>query len=372
MMNFSLERKDVNHIYYNATFTNNSALPIAASIIDTRSDPIIQTPEDFEMSIIRFDVSALTVPITVAAVVDPGNLNPAAPGTLATPNLFATLSFSGVDYTSNVQITPSSSFATVPLGSIFNFQKLLDDINAAYAASYALIPMPPMGSFAPQFIWNPVTSLIELYVSADYIYASPAPPIGTPTIQIWASFGLWEFLTGFNNFQNGIDRVDRKDVEIEVRQTTALIQPAVGLRTGIPYSLLSQTTIYKVQQEAQQDQNWNDARSLLITTSMIPIRPEYVPTNFTTNNNSVSTATQRILSDFLIPADENVLQSRNVFQYLPTAEYRMVDLYGRTPFSTIDLQMLWTTYEGDTFPLMLDPGSSLSVKILFRRKGITD
>jgi hypothetical protein len=373
MFSSGIERKDINHIYYNATLTNNGTIPLSAAIIDTRSDVIMQVPGDFEMSVVRFDVSALSIPITDVLVVPPANINPVSPTTLASQFMFASLIFGGITYTQNVQITPSSSTINDPLGAIYNFQKLLDDINAAYAAAYALIPGAPGGSAPPQFIWNPQTELIDLYVDDNYAYTTINPPFTLPTIQIWASYGLYLYLTGFNIFRNGFYRSDKLDIRFEVRQTSAIVQPAIGSRTGLPFSLATApATLLLVQQEAPQSQNWNDARSLLITSSLLPIRPEYVPTNFTSSNNSVSTATQRIVSDFLIPAEGNLMSSRNVFQYLPTAEYRMIDLYGTAPFSTIDLAMSWTDYEGGLHTLLLDPGSSLSIKILFRRKGVTD
>jgi hypothetical protein len=365
----TLENKDINHIYYNATLTNNTSDLIPAAIVDTRSEPLLRTPGDFEMSVIRFDVSAQTIPLTIVNVNAPANPNPNAPTNLATLYLWATLTVGGVDYTSNVVLTPSASYVQQPIGAVFNFQKLLDDVNTAFASSYAAIPGPPAGSAAPQFIWNPQTQLIDLYVDANYLAAPPA----LPTIQLWVSFGLWNYLTGFNAFQNTMYAVNRKDVRIEGRPSTAITLPAFGSRDGFPASVAAvNTPLYSIQQEAQQTQNWNDARSLLITSATLPIRPEFVPTSFTSSNNAVSTATQRIISDFLIPEDQNLLQSRNVFQYLPTAQYRMADLFGRSPFYTIDFTMLWTDYAGNSYPLQLNPGDSLSVKILFRRKGACD
>jgi hypothetical protein len=368
-----VEKRDIDHIYYNASYTNASDIPSLASIIDTRSSAIMDRPEEFEMSIVRFDVDAQTIPITIIDVISPAVVNPAAPGNLTSVNMWATLRNGGVDNSTLVVITPASSSVQLPLGSIFNFQKLLDDINAAFATSYGLISVKPAGSAPPQFIWDPVTQLIDLWVDPSYQYGTAVPPFTGPTTEIWVSFALWAFLTGFDNYQNGYDRADHKDVRIEVRQTSALVQPASGSRYGIPYSLASApTNLLRVRQEATQTQNWNVARSLQITSSLLPVLPEYVPASLTANDNAVTSATQRIVSDFLIPTEDNVMTSRNVFQYLPTAEYRMIDLNGKAPLLTIDLTFNWTDYLGNLYPLYLNPGASVSVKILFRRKGVTD
>lgn len=365
-MNFEskVSRTPAGHIYYNASLTNASTQPLEVRYIDTRSEPMMNKPDDFEMGIVRFDVSGQTIPITIVNVVQPSNVS--IPQNLAT-DLYATLTYLGIDYTSNVILTPSGSFVYPQLlGGVYKFQKLLDDINTAYAASYAAIPGPPANSAPPQFIWNPITELLDVYVDPSFIGS-------TPSIQLWANFALSEYLGSFNFFFNGYNLANRKDVRYEFRNTTVLLQPAVGSRQGLPQSVQSApATLYLMQQEAKWDPNWNQSRALVMTTGLLPIRSEFIPTNVSVNNNSISQATQSIVTDFLLPADTNVLSSRNVIQYLPTAEYRMIDLISDTPFYTIDLQMSWQDYKSNIYPLILNPGSSFSVKILFRKKGITD
>lgn len=374
----TVEHKDTNHIYYNATLANIGTQLVPANITNTSTTPILMAPKDFEMSVVRFDVSAQNIPITICSIIPPTNLNPAAPSVLATTNLFVTLTTGGSDFTSNVQIFPQGSFVDqrFPAGAVFRFQTLLDDINAAFAASYALIPGPPAGSIAPQLIWNAENNLVDLYVDPSYMMQTAIPPYTLPTIVIYLSFSLYQYLLGFNVFLNGVNRTDHKDVRLNVLQTNAEVQAAVGSRTFLPYSLSHPgvpTTLLRVQQEAETDPIWNASRSLILTSNMLPARSEFVPVaSQLQGSNSAASSTQTIISDFLIPENENVLKSRNTFQYIPTAEYRMVDLINDQPIYTIDISMNWTDFLGNVYPLLINPGTSFSVKILFRRKGVSD
>ena len=378
----TVEHKDLNHIYYNATLVNTTTKLTQAKVSTTSSSPILACPGDFEMSVVRFDVNAQNIPIAVTQAIPPTNLDPFSPVPLATTDLFATLTVGGLDYTRNVLIYPQATAmgngTIFPYGSIFRFQSLLDDINSAFNLAYNDIVSKPSNSSPPQFVWDAKTNLIDLYVDSNYLYGSASIPYTLPytlpTIQIFVSIALYQYLLGFNNTLNGISRADKKDFRINVFQTNALVQPAPGSRQGLPACVASApAALYKVEQEAETDQVWNATRSLLLTSNMLPVRTEFVPTlQQLTGDNTSASSSQTIISDFLVPQEENVLKTRNTFQYLPTAEYRMMDLTSTQPIYTIDISMNWSDYRGGVWPLMINPGTSFSVKILFRRKGITD
>lgn len=377
MLESYLERRGPDHIYYNATLSNQSQSFVLASVLDTRSDAILLNPDDYEMSVIRFDVGANSVPIArldVFLPVPPAPaFNPLAPVPLPS-TLQATLTVGGVDFTTVVMWQSPTAVANMrELGEIFNYQDLLDEINAAYLASYNAIPVKPANSAAPQFVWDSVTNLTELFVDPSYMYNTAAPPFATATIQIWANYDLFLYLNNFDVFHNGAGRTDFKDARFEVRQTNAFVQPAVGSRTNLPFSVTAAPpTLLRVRGEAATQARWDPARAFVLTSGLLPITPEFIPTNITVSNNSVSQSAQKIISDFLVPASPNIIEARDLYQYLPTAEFRMIDLVGSSPLSTIDMQMNWVDFAGRTHPLYLAPFDVFSVKILFRRRGCTD
>lgn len=352
-----MERKGDGHIYYNATFTNDKVLPQPAKYIDTRSEPILTNPKEWEMSVVRFDTSAALIPISVIEM-------PVAP---PLTNLVVSIIETATSTSQNAIVSLTDhgySQLGLPAGSVLTYQQLLDDINTALALDFAGIGVPPVGSAPPQFIWNATEQLIDLFVDPSYVATPPA----LPALQIGISSTLAPFLTGFvTDFQN----TAAHPYILELTPSQALLQPAIGARTNLPVSVqAAPATLYKFQQQATVVGLWNKARTILITSSLLPVRPEFVPTNVTSNNNSVSSGTARIISDFLLPPETNPMIGRTILEYLPTAEYRMIDLNGEAPMYSIDMQMFWTDFLGNVYPLILPSGGTFSAKIMFRRIGL--
>jgi len=80
-------------------------------------------------------------------------------------------------------------------------------------------------------------------------------------------------------------------------------------------------------------------------------------------NNAVS----NIVTDFtqfLKDGSEN----RDMLLYNPTGEYRLINLINNQPVRDIDLSVTYTDNYGITFPLMLRPQCSATIKLLFRKK----
>ena len=76
------------------------------------------------------------------------------------------------------------------------------------------------------------------------------------------------------------------------------------------------------------------------------------------------------ISESFAPDFEPILGSdyefnRGQTQYLPSAAYRFLTLESDINLNTIDLQCYWTDKQGESFPLLIDLGYYISVKILF-------
>jgi hypothetical protein len=53
---------------------------------------------------------------------------------------------------------------------------------------------------------------------------------------------------------------------------------------------------------------------------------------------------------------------------VPNGEYRLIDLYGMSPQSAMEVSVLWKDQFGGTHIFYLGDGCSGSMKLLFRRK----
>lgn len=140
---------------------------------------------------------------------------------------------------------------------------------------------------------------------------------------------------------------------------------------------IAAATPYASYQEFPGTTGWTPVDSLIITTSQLPITPEQMtaPTppggSDTGYNRGVSApAFQMTLLDVTRQELQGAEDWRSNFVYEATGEYRMISLTAQTgPIQSVDLQAWWRNRLDDNlYPLRLTNGSSLSVKLMFRRK----
>jgi len=101
----------------------------------------------------------------------------------------------------------------------------------------------------------------------------------------------------------------------------------------------------------------------VIFNDQVPGHPfeEEVPLN--SSNNSIS----NIVTDFTQYLGTGT-EDRNMLLYNPSGEYRLVNLINNQPVRDIDLTVTYTDNFGASFPLLLRPQCSATIKLLFRKK----
>ena len=118
---------------------------------------------------------------------------------------------------------------------------------------------------------------------------------------------------------------------------------------------------------------WNPVASIVFTSNTLPIIPSQTsPAKlYNSSSNGLSSSgvanITSILSDFEIPIS-STNQYRSEISYIPQGEYRLIDMYSNQDIFKIDLNVYWKDKLGNLIPLLLEPGCSASVKILFRSK----
>ena len=339
-------------IYYNSAYTNGESTARPAIIRESRNSAIIEKPGEWQASVVRFDVSTNSIPVAVIK-------QTGFPLGAAT-DCFVTLTYMGIDYTQNVLLTKSQ---TENFNFVYSYQHWLDNINTAFATAFAAIPGPPANQGPPIFVLDDPTSLIRMYVTSDYLMTLPNP------ITISVNDKVYRYLQGFQAFFNGNNTVNFKDYDLYVLPNNTFALPAAGARSSYPVSVASANYLYYCSQEKPNLGSWNPVRSLVISSELLPLRPEFVQANINNNIAYGLTGNYRpILTDFIQDQSSNPA-SRGVTVYLPTAEYRMIDLFGDNALYNIDMQISWTDFEGNIYPIMLAPGETFGVKLMFRRRG---
>jgi hypothetical protein len=120
---------------------------------------------------------------------------------------------------------------------------------------------------------------------------------------------------------------------------------------------------------------WNPIQSIVFCSVLLPISASFQsPTtpfnslNYTTSSNANAT---QIITDFQVAIDGSN-NYKNSIDYIPSNEYRFVDMYGNSPLSTIDISVYWKDRGGNLHPLTLTAGSNANIKLLFRRKDFSN
>jgi hypothetical protein len=118
---------------------------------------------------------------------------------------------------------------------------------------------------------------------------------------------------------------------------------------------------------------WNPIQSIIFTTGLLPVVNENIsiPKIFNSDSNLFSGGNNSnispLLTDFIVPFS-NINTYKPDIIYTSSSEYRLIDLYGNSPLSSLEVSVSWKDRFGNVHPLYLNSGCSASIKILFRRK----
>lgn len=374
--------KDDN-VYLNVNIPHNDSLsvngsPTIANFFQIRNEKLFDLPPKmYSMSVVRFTIPTGYIPLTIMPVtINPSNVND--------PNYSiysVTLSYNGYDSTTNLIYKPQNTYIDIPPAplpgdnpirfkyidyySIYSVQWMLDMINEALNTSFNDIKanFPLASPTKPPFLtFNPSNKLFS--INAQIEYDSNQPP---PYIQIYFNHYLDElFESSFCNIYNSY--------ATNTKNTQYLIQNLItNVSTILSYPPGHQQ-IYTMNQEYCTLSQWYPLSSIVFTTGSLPIRSEWVSignsisqnisgsTNNISNNNFL-----RILTDFEIDPTF-IFETRSFIHYVPTAEYRRIDLLGNTSISTIDIQIWWKDNYQNLYPILIPAHYNVSIKILFELK----
>jgi len=355
-------------IYVNMSFVNNQLYPQPAQITEARTQAVIQNPSDWLMSVVRFDVDSHSIPINLPLMfVDP--ITGVKSQTLTKSTIF--LTYLGNTYTEDIIFVPNpgpllpSAIPFNYLPAIYDYQVWFNFVNTALGLAFTA--SGAVGS-PPQFIYNAVTGLLDLYVDQNFI-----PAAGPNQIYISVNEPLYKYFTNFEmnfNIQVYTNQVPYNYAILRLTNTNTTLMPAVGSRQGLPLSVQAIVNLYKCTQLASGTGSLSSLRSIILTSNLLPFRAEGISTVGPNGaNNSYNTnSTFPILSDFLVPVDQKVTEFRIVNEYLPTPQYRYINLYGRDPITTIDIKMYWTDFQQNIYPIFLANSEAINVKLLFQKK----
>jgi len=244
----------------------------------------------------------------------------------------------------------------------YTFQQMVDMVNAAIQQAWVdsgagglLSPPPATPTPAPLFQWLNYGNKNE-------------PPVfgwvvGGVGINAWNSSGISVYLN--TPLENMITNFPGSYTNLDAGRTFRLR----FIELDSPGDIFCEQNYPSVS-------SWSPVENLCITSSILPLVMEQTPAPGAVGTSSFDTQGDVVGSSFLpmllddIPLITSASDWRQTLLFQPNAEYRMISLSSTdAPIQNVDLQMWWRNrMDNGLYPLRLVSGSSVYIKILFRRK----
>ena len=326
---------DEDHIYYNINIRKgeeNEGKQFQAVFNETRVEPVLNKPSDYDLAVVRFSIPSQNIPIF-----------------LWKENEFkVTISYQNFDFTTTLQWTVNS-----PAGSydyygkaVWNYQDFIDSINVALKASFTnfVAGTPAFAhkpTTAPYMIYTAESELCSLIAEEKYdvsgTYADP--------VYIYFNSSLMSYFPALQNYSDETDPIKAHYIKVKDNFNNVSV---VG---GITY--------YEIKEEYTTLFLWNDLQKIVLETDSIPVNNEL--------QGSQTNKQRKVITDFEPLSSVN---DRSQIQYFPQGALRFYDLISDYPLKRMNLRIYWETKDGRTFPLYINDYDNCSVKLYFKKKGV--
>lgn len=354
-----LELKDlvkVDHYYFNLTFFNNGDQYKIANVVQPFDRTILFEPQKWNMAIARFSISS----DYIARAYQPLGT------TSVNTKEWVSLSYNGTYYDSPVVLPTVLSPSGVFIQAAYDVNSFLNIVNAAYAASYAAVVAAggPTGAYGQVLMtYEPQDGLYFLNVPTYFGTGGIGMTAGDG-IGVHMSYALYHRFLSFNTFQNVPLLNNNHDVTF-VRYLSGNNITTIEYPVGVTGKYLA------LAQDAPWASSIMDVTRLLISTTTIPITPEFRTQQFYMQfDGNPANQSLPIVTDFFIGEDSSIINSAESFLYTPTL-LRLTSLQGTNPIRQMDIEVSFATSDGTIYPLWLAPGDNIDIKFLFLKKGLT-
>lgn len=371
-------QKTTDNVYLNvvfsppvATYQTNLALPATntgsqpAIYGDTKTIAIIDKCSDYYCAVISFEISLDEVPLYIVPVIpNQGN-----------PNLtiyIIGILYNGVYYAEPVIYVPDNNLPAptqnqanqviTPYYYAYTYQNLLNSINTALAEAIADAGLSY--NLNPYFYFDITTNLFNLVVPTAFTTGGAAPQIfiNDPLQSLLSSFELTYNSTGNNNSQPyGADYF------------FVLDQPTANQYISYPNVASTSGSVFvQFPEEYPTNQLWISLRKIIVTSNTIPVLKEAIPTFYANGAQSSESNSFPILTDFIPQLLPNTAASdtRSIAYYIPTSQYRLIDMIGDAPLYNLDLRVLWADKDNNLYPILLSTTQESALKLGFFKKSL--
>jgi len=329
------------NVYYNLVMTNNTTQKKIAQYTDTRSIPIINHCEMYNLVVTKFTIPTSQLPIIQ-------NFPTGASATSQQTGFSVTITNPATAQTSQ-QFLVYTPIDLIGSKYIYSYNTLVQMVNNAFDLAATAVGLTG-ATLRPFMVFDSASQLFSIYMPTSY---------ATGSVKVWFNTNLSFLFPSFPySFYN----------------TVPFSFANTGQYSQIPVANLSnpnQTPITgynQIIQEFASTISVYTPRSLRFVSGSVPTRLESIPLAGSTvdpsgtNNNS-----QIILADFDLPLANSIAEIKPFVQY-NAIKYRYIDLQTQGSLYQFDLSIFWVDAVGNLYPLYFDPGQSITVKFVFELK----
>jgi hypothetical protein len=358
----------VDHIYVNVgainatTATTASENPVStlkqAVFRESRNSAIVERANEWNFSIVRFNMDGIgaLLPLWIPQIVTGQlNINKTAYSVFISQTAIAPITSTPTSVLFQSvfpNVTPAAPILRQDVGSLYyygkSYQQFVDMVNVALAAALVNANLNP-AAVACYLSYNPSTKLFAFTLANGFFTGQYTLQFNTLLSSLFNGF-RWSYSTSAP-FANALPSFSTL-VPPYFHPTTEILQDFNSTSNGL----------------------WSPIDGFSFVTNLIPVIPEQgtAPTqvgesNVGAANGSTGQAFASVLTDYNNTGyPEDTLSS---IEYVPSAEYRIANLSGAVPVQTLDVQVFWRfRLTGDLIPVYMPANSSMSLKMLLRRK----
>ena len=269
------------------------------------------------------------------------------------------------------------------------YQTAWNTLNAAFNAWYLAqfgVPGPNLTTQPPRITYNPTTNLFNIWADRwgfgdNQIPLTSSPnrlSAGTNTDENFSMLMDANLYGMFGNFNSlYLNQPNSFTYKILITNVAKLYNNILNVSS--PPAPIAKSYWVMTNDHPSTSTLWSPIASLVFTSGTLPLVFETTgePVRFGTGNVGQDTGTQAafqpIITDIQL-TNENAFSYRDFIQYAPDAEYRMASFQkSKVPITQIDIQVYYKNrLDGKLYPLTMYNLSSVSIKIMFRRRGIFD
>lgn len=317
------------------------------------SPPLLDIPDNYYLSVVRFNIPTQNIPIVIAQIPDPAFPN--------NTNLWVTLLESASGTSSQQQVIWVPENLNIPTTDPFYYYSycytgLLEMVNTALETAFAAITTPG-DALPPYFQLEPEVGRISLVAQKKYYETGPVP--ATTLISIGISNSLLQYLNGlpqdfldFPAFTNPLDSILR------------VID--FGNNTYVPPNTTAPAnSLLRMEQEFPCLSDWNCIQSIRVVSDILPVRKESIVSTLSGTTGSLGSAA--ILQDFIPNLDFNAALRTNV-QYFGES-MQLINMYGQSALNQISVAVYWVDrFTQESHLLYVPYGQVFNIKFAFIKK----